>query len=371
MKVFISWSGDRSKAIAEALRSWLPNVLHFIDPFMSDLDIESGDRWQAEVSGKLETCNTGIICITPENKDKPWVLFESGALSKSVTDGRVIPLLYKMKLGDLGGPLGQFQAKLLSKPDIHTLVVDLNKQVPIDKQIDQVRLELLFNKLYDVLEEGLNKVEAMPGPAATQQAEGEVLEDLVRLVRSHGDRIDQLAKAVLNVGQKYTEDIPQSAGQLFSAQTEAGSREYMMRTAKLFGFPVGEVATRLARLSPDELSVLELRYGIKDGQIKSQALSANRMKIDQARLIDLEGAAVYKVIQPLEELDTWETPLKDPRNPLTKEEHAALTALLRKDVEGSDIEINETAQQLGMDPTHFKKVINQALDKFDTKPNSN
>ena len=26
MRVFISWSGQRSKALAEALRDWLPNV---------------------------------------------------------------------------------------------------------------------------------------------------------------------------------------------------------------------------------------------------------------------------------------------------------------------------------------------------------
>lgn len=32
MKVFISWSGERSQALAQALRDWLPLVLHFVEP---------------------------------------------------------------------------------------------------------------------------------------------------------------------------------------------------------------------------------------------------------------------------------------------------------------------------------------------------
>ena len=34
MHVFISWSGERSKALAVALRDWLPLVLHYVEPWV-------------------------------------------------------------------------------------------------------------------------------------------------------------------------------------------------------------------------------------------------------------------------------------------------------------------------------------------------
>jgi hypothetical protein len=38
-KVFISWSGEQSKKMAEALRSWLEYVIQSTDPFASSLNI--------------------------------------------------------------------------------------------------------------------------------------------------------------------------------------------------------------------------------------------------------------------------------------------------------------------------------------------
>ena len=35
MKIFISWSGTTSRAVAEALHAWLPKVLQGVEPFLS------------------------------------------------------------------------------------------------------------------------------------------------------------------------------------------------------------------------------------------------------------------------------------------------------------------------------------------------
>ena len=42
MRVFISWSGDRSRRIGEALRRWLPGVLQAVRPYFSPDDVLRG-----------------------------------------------------------------------------------------------------------------------------------------------------------------------------------------------------------------------------------------------------------------------------------------------------------------------------------------
>jgi len=53
MNIFISWSGDRSRALALALSQWLHTVNHYLHPWMSDRDIKKGDRWLEIVGDRL------------------------------------------------------------------------------------------------------------------------------------------------------------------------------------------------------------------------------------------------------------------------------------------------------------------------------
>jgi hypothetical protein len=53
MRVFVSWSGERSKVMAFALRDWLPLVLHYARPWLSERDIQAGQRWTLEVGTEL------------------------------------------------------------------------------------------------------------------------------------------------------------------------------------------------------------------------------------------------------------------------------------------------------------------------------
>src|SRR5258706_2823307 len=80
---FISWSGERSRHVAKALRDWLPMVLQATKPFMSKKDIDKGSRWHVELAKALEVTKVGIICLTPENLSASWLLFEAGGLSKT------------------------------------------------------------------------------------------------------------------------------------------------------------------------------------------------------------------------------------------------------------------------------------------------
>jgi hypothetical protein len=65
MKVFISWSGERSAKVADALMDWLPKVLQGVEPWQSRHSIDKGARWSLEIAGALEGTSVGIACLTP------------------------------------------------------------------------------------------------------------------------------------------------------------------------------------------------------------------------------------------------------------------------------------------------------------------
>lgn len=180
MKVFISWSGERSQILAQALRDWLPLVLHYVEPWISQSDIEAGERWANEVAKELEASNFGLICVTRENVTSPWILFEAGALAKSMQDGRVIPLLLDLEFKDITGPLAQFQAKKAEKPSVMEIAVSINRLCP--QPIPDDRLHQLFEALWPELEK---RIIAVPkhGTPAKNRPQHEILEELVTSIR--------------------------------------------------------------------------------------------------------------------------------------------------------------------------------------------
>src|SRR4051812_22618501 len=134
MNVFISWSGPRSRQLAELLRTWLADALHYLEPWMSSEDIPKGAKWTVDLFSKLQNAKVGIVCLTPENLSAPWILFEAGALGKALDSGRVCTLLFELKPGDIAGPLVQFQATQVNDHDMRKLVHALNNLLPEDQR---------------------------------------------------------------------------------------------------------------------------------------------------------------------------------------------------------------------------------------------
>ena len=190
MKVFISWSGQRSKGVAIALREWLPLVLHYVEPWLSEADIEAGERWAQSVAKELATSNFGIICVTSENIGSPWVLFEAGALTKSLESSRVIPLLLDLDFTDITGPLAQFQAKKLVREGVEEVIRSVNTAT--DEHIPDERAAQLFDALWTELEK---KLAGIPEQAPTERhmrPQHEILEELVASVRALDSRMGDI-----------------------------------------------------------------------------------------------------------------------------------------------------------------------------------
>jgi hypothetical protein len=186
LKVFVSWSGERSQALAKAIHEWLPMILHFAEPWVSQSDIEPGERWANEVGKELEASKYGIICITKENLVSPWILFEAGALAKSMEQGRVIPLLLGIEFKDVAGPLAQFQAKKVEKSGVFEIVASINKLEP--QRVPEARLAQLFDLLWPQLEKKIAEIPVPTGQVKPNRPQQEILEELVTGVRGLDSR---------------------------------------------------------------------------------------------------------------------------------------------------------------------------------------
>jgi hypothetical protein len=186
MKVFISWSGERSRAVAEAFRDWLPQVIQAVEPWVSVADIEKGSRWGVDVPRHLEECQVGLICLTPENLSAPWILFEAGALAKTLDKTFVCPYLLDLQFADIRDPLAQFQATRAEKEDTRKLLHTINRAVSgvaNEQALSEMRLNTAFEKWWPDLERTPQCIPPAPTVAPPKRSDRELLEEVLQLVR--------------------------------------------------------------------------------------------------------------------------------------------------------------------------------------------
>lgn len=179
MQVFLSWSKPRSKALATALRGWLPDVIQAVRPWMSDMDIDKGQTWFTEISGTLSKTSYCLLCITPENRREPWLLFEAGIAANVLTAQRVAPVLLDMH-NALEAPLGVFQTTMFEKEDMYKLVRSINGV--IDSPLSETTLRRAFDLHWPHLAEQVSKIEA-PKEPVQEPSEKELLREILAGVR--------------------------------------------------------------------------------------------------------------------------------------------------------------------------------------------
>ncbi|MDD1477075.1 toll/interleukin-1 receptor domain-containing protein [Arthrobacter sp. H16F315] len=163
MKVFLSWSGEKTKshAVAKALDDWLPTVLNAVEPWVSSRGLVAGLQWNQQLDKELDDTTFGIIVVTPWNQHSQWLNFEAGALSKRVggAEARVAPLLVDFpNVAKLTGPLSSYQVVLPTNAGIHSLVVSINEALgDAARKFDA--LERAFDVCWPSLEAKLKKID--------------------------------------------------------------------------------------------------------------------------------------------------------------------------------------------------------------------
>lgn len=181
MKLFVSWSGEYSRAVGELLRKYLPCMLQGLNVFVSQHDIESGARWTLRLAQELEESNFGILCLARDNLTSPWLLYEAGALTKHI-DGRAAGLLLgDLRPSEVAGPLSQFQHRTFSRDDLSHLLMDLNKKMATPLEGEQV--DLIFKKWWPDLESDYKAVKVTP-KTITRRDDSEILAEVLERVRN-------------------------------------------------------------------------------------------------------------------------------------------------------------------------------------------
>lgn len=182
MQIFISWAKERSKQIGQAFSEFLPLLMEQVEPFFSPDDIAKGSRWLPDLSEKLDSISLGILCITPESGDSHWLMFEAGALSKSLTSARVFPVLFGIASSDLPAPLAQFQSCEFSQEEIFKLVVQINTlcQTPRNSTNLKRAFDLAWPEFHTRIEEILS---VNPDQHIQKIQDGQKISEILDLVR--------------------------------------------------------------------------------------------------------------------------------------------------------------------------------------------
>lgn len=186
MKVFISWSEAKSRAMAVALADALPVMVQAVEPFFSQ-EIEKGKSGDQEIHAALEGTGFGIICLTSDNLDSTWMHYEAGALAKS--GERVWTLLLDISHADVPPPLSRFQHTLVEKDDFFRLVESINNNLPHagDKALPPATLRTAFERTWPNLETEFEQAKSIKGrarPRASQRPDRELLEEILGVVRT-------------------------------------------------------------------------------------------------------------------------------------------------------------------------------------------
>ncbi len=143
--IFLSWSGAESKKIAKKLKE---ELLYFFDNkievFFSAEDIPSGSEWFAKIKTELQTCKVGILCITKENFDSPWINFESGAMIACNID--VIPILFGASRLSYSSPMNSINNVTFEKEEFCKFMQNLNMQ--LGEIVPQANIEKKAKQLF-------------------------------------------------------------------------------------------------------------------------------------------------------------------------------------------------------------------------------
>lgn len=194
MRISIGWSGNLSHRIAVLLGKWLPAVVQAVTPLVSPDESKRGTAWFKALKDQHKQIDFAMICLTRENINAPWLLFEAGILSTRFDEAHLCALLIDDFAGKaLEGPFVNFQSvKLADKEEMRKLIQKIN-QMHVTRMSSGNALNSAFDRRWPVLEDACKKaIHAGPDrkDIAQPKSERQLLEEInglcARLVETMG-----------------------------------------------------------------------------------------------------------------------------------------------------------------------------------------
>lgn len=273
--VFISWSGERARVVAKALDVWLRGILQGVETWCSD-STDAGKFWGPEITERLNRAKVGIIIVTAENREKPWLLFEAGAIAKAVAggpdDARAIPYLFDLEPKDIAPPLSLLHAKKADREGTFGVVQSVNRTLA-EPVADDV-LRDLFGDVYPRLEAKLADARAIKGDAGPKKrGADEVLAEILDTVRRLDRGEDSPREASRRAGQVLAELA--SVKHTFESLTERiASQQAEMMVLEQTGADVAGANAQLQALERLHDERVALRQRIE--QLESRLMAIQR-----------------------------------------------------------------------------------------------
>lgn len=167
-RLFISWSGELGKKVAELIYDWIDTSYKNAkaNVFLSTR-IEPGRQGFTEIMNALDNCTKGFFIMTRERIRSPWIHFEAGAISKADASNWVIPIYVDIDRESLGNdPLTEFQSNYsFCYDDLEELISYIGKELGWD-QTDSYNSK----KLQEEFKPKVKKLkdEKLPDPVITK-----------------------------------------------------------------------------------------------------------------------------------------------------------------------------------------------------------
>lgn len=187
---------------------------------MSELDIPKGGDWRKVLKENLKDAKAGIICLTPDNLESPYVLFECGFLSAE-EERLVCPYLLGLEDSDVRSPLADLQLTGADRGDTYKMLSDLNNVLDPERVLAKEVLEDAFGKRWNELDRQLKGIMEQGPQKRKKPGTGELLEEILATVRS-------ISRSLPISEERAVPSKASSRNDLQAYITQAGKRLYSL-----------------------------------------------------------------------------------------------------------------------------------------------